>query len=67
VAFLYYQLTAQQAPTELVAAFAALVGPGQPFPTQGALYGAASLLELNTVRFAGLIENGLQLPDDWYA
>ncbi len=67
VAFLWFQLTGTPVPAGVPESFAALVGPGLPFPTQGALYAAASMLELNTVRFAGLIADGLALPADWYA
>ncbi len=67
VDFLYFQLTGAKAPAEVVAAFASMVGPGLPFPTQGALYAAAAALELNTVRFAGLVADGVALPADWYA
>ncbi len=67
VAFLWLQLTGTPAPAGVPESFAALVGPGLPFPTQGALYAAASMLELNTVRFAGLVADGLALPGDWYS
>jgi uncharacterized delta-60 repeat protein len=67
VAFLWLQLTGTPAPAGVPESFAALVGPGLPFPTQGALYAAASMLELNTVRFAGLAADGVELPADWYA
>ncbi len=66
VAFLWFQLTGTPAPAGVPESFAALVGPGLPFETQGALYAAAAMLELNTVRFAGLIADGVPLPDDWY-
>jgi Ca2+-binding RTX toxin-like protein len=67
VAFLYQQLFGEPAAPALVADLAALIGPGQPFPTQADLCAAAAALPVNTERFVSLIAYGVLLPSDWYA
>lgn len=59
VGHLYFMLTGQVAPPEALNQYAAMIGPGQTFATQGDLFAWAASLSLNTdhlVDFTGSVQ-----------